>query len=172
MAQNLFKRASSKLELMTDLEKLKEQLVKLGPIPSGKAVYDYGVKFFNIIANFQDAHALDKKTLESFKTPEMVDVAKHIQNAGRQEYGWVRAQRGEPVTLHNLYLGNVYGIWTKTAAFFKEYKESDVQTIIQNQLSSFIKSHREPMIELLNKISLNEKKPNKVLAALGKGKQK
>lgn len=153
------KKATTKLGLMESMEKLKKDLQKLGPIPQGKEVYDYGVKFFNIIASFQDANAVD---FELFKetTEEAKDLAEHIKNAGRQEYGWVRAQRGEEVTLHNLYLGNVYGLWTKTAAFWKEQPGKDVQAIIQNQLSGFIKSHREPMIDLITKVLKDNKKPD------------
>ncbi len=157
--KNKIQKATKKLALMESLDKLKKDLQKLGPVPAGKDVYDYGVKFFNIIASFQDANAID---VEMFKdtTEDAEDLALHIENAGRQEYGWVRAQRGEPVTLHNLYLGNVYGLWTKTAAFWKEQPEKDIQAIIQHQLSSFIESHREPMIKLITKVLADNKKPD------------
>jgi hypothetical protein len=157
--KNKIQKATKKLALMESLDKLKKDLQKLGPIPGGKDVYDYGVKFFNIIASFQDNNAID---VELFKdTNEAAGIlAQHINNAGRQEYGWVRAQRGEPVTLHNLYLGNVYGLWTNTAAFWKEQPTKDVQEIIQRQLSGFIKSHREPMIELITKVLKENKKPD------------
>lgn len=157
--KNKFKQATDKVVLMESLDKLKKDLQKLGPIPNGKDVYDYGVKFFNIIASFQDNNTVD---IDFFKdtTEEAQILAQHINNAGRNEYGWVRAQRGEPVTLHNLYLGNVYGLWTNTAAFWKEQPEKDVQAIIQNQLSGFIKSHREPMMELISKVLKGNKKPD------------
>lgn len=160
--KNKLKKATDKLALMNSLEDLKKDLQKLGPIPSGKEIYNYGVKFFNIIASFQDNNAID---IEMFKdsTEDAETLAKHVSNAGRQEYGWVRAQRGEPVTLHNLYLGNVYGLWTKTAAFWQEQPEKDVQQIIQGQLSSFIRSHREPMIELISKVLNTNKKPDNFL---------
>lgn len=160
--KNKIQKATKKLALMESLDKLKKDLQKLGPIPNGKDVYDYGVKFFNIIASFQDDNAID---IEMFKdtTEDAKVLAKHIENVGRQEYGWCRAQRGEPVTMHNLYLGNVYGLYTKTAAFWKEQPEKDVQTIIQNQLSGFIKSHREPMIELITKVLKDNKKPNNLI---------
>ena len=140
---------------MDALDKLKKDLQKLGPAPSGLAVYDYGVKFFNIIASFQDTNAID---IEMFKdtTAEAEALAKHVSNAGRQEYGWVRAARGEPVTLHNLYLGDIYGLWTKPAIFWKENPEK----VIELHLANFIKSHREPMIELITKVLNNNKKPN------------
>ncbi len=157
--KNKFKQATDKVVLMESLDKLKKDLQKLGPIPNGKDVYDYGVKFFNIIASFQDNNTVD---IDFFKdtTEEAQILAKHINNAGRDKYGWVRARRGEPVTLDNLYLGDVYGLWTNTAAFWKERPEKDVQAIIQNQLSSFIKSHREPMMELISKVLKGNKKPD------------
>lgn len=157
--KNKLKKATTKLGLMESMEKLKKDLQKLGPIPNDKEVYNYGVKFFNIIASFQDANTIDFELFKD-KTDEAKILAQHVSNAGRNEYGWVRAQRGKEVTLHNLYLGNVYGLWTNTAAFWKEQPEKDVQVIIQNQLSSFIKSHREPMIELLTKVLNNNKKPD------------
>ncbi|MCQ2571729.1 MAG: hypothetical protein MJ165_01895 [Alphaproteobacteria bacterium] len=168
--KNKIKKATTKLALMESMEKLKKDLQKLGPIPNSKDVYDYGVKFFNIIASFQDANAVDFELFKE-KTEDAKILATHIRNAGCNEYGWVRAQRGEPVTLHNLYLGNVYGLWTKTAAFWKEMPDKDVQSIknasnidvqmiIQNQLSSFIESHREPMIDLITKILNSNKKPD------------
>lgn len=155
-------KGTKKLETMDALQKLKKDLQALGPIPSGDSVYDYGVRFFNIIASFQDKYAVET---EMFKdtSDETRTLATHIHNAGRQEYGWVRAERGQPVTLHNLYLGNIYGLFTKTAAYWREQNEKDIQLIIRGQLTNFIKSHREPMIELITKVLKDNKKPNGLL---------
>lgn len=167
----MFNKAKTKIEILQELKKMHKELKSLGPIPRGKDIYDYSVKFFNIIVSFQDKFALNKDMFpKSIKSADV--LTKHINNAGRQEYGWVRARRGETVTLHNLYLGNVYGIWTKPAAYFKESKENDVQQIIQNQLHSFISSHRDPMLELLSDI-LDNNKVNPILEkALSTSKQK
>lgn len=158
----MFKKAINKVETMNQLEQMQKELSKLGPVPNGKEVYDYAVKFFNIIVKFQDNFALNidmfPKTVKSAETLRL-----HITNAGRNEYGWVRAKRGEPVTLHNLYLGNVFGIWTNTAAFFKESSEKDVQQIIQNQIKSFVNSHREPMINLISEVLQKNNKPDNFL---------
>ena len=160
----MFEKAKTKVEILQELRKMQKELNDLGPIPRGKEVYDYAVKFFNIIVSFQDKFALNKDMFP--KTIKSADIlAKHIRNAGRQQSGWVRAQRGEKVTLHNLYLGDVYGIWTNTAAFFKESKQNDVQQIIQNQIHSFISSHREPMLGLLSDI-LNNNKMNPLAVKL------
>ena len=158
----MFKKAINKVETMNQLEQMQKELSKLGPVPSGKEIYDYAVKFFNVIVKFQDNFALNidmfPKTVKSAETLRM-----HIINAGRDEYGWVRAKRGEPVTLHNLYLGYVYGIWTGTAASFKESSDKDTQQIIQNQIKSFINSHREPMINLISEVLQKNNKPDNIL---------
>lgn len=158
----MFKKAINKVETMNQLEQMQKELSKLGPVPNGKEIYDYAVKFFNIIVKFQDNFALNvdmfPKTVKSADTLRL-----HITNAGRNEYGWVRAKRGEPVTLHNLYLGNVYGIWTGTAASFKESSDKDTQQIIQNQIKSFINSHREPMINLISEVLQKNNKPDNIL---------
>ncbi|MBR1380309.1 MAG: hypothetical protein IJ560_01850 [Alphaproteobacteria bacterium] len=164
MLKKLVTKATTKVEMMNDLIKLRSDLQKLGPCPSGTAIYDYSVKFFNLIVNFQDKHAMNP---EMFKNSvEAGHLFNHIRNAGRDQYGMVRAPRGTAVTLHNLYLGNVYGIWTETAAKFKDSTEKDVQQIIQNQLRGFINSHREPMIELIDEVKNNKTKNPLVRVAL------
>lgn len=158
----MFKKAVNKVETMNQLEQMRKDLSKLGPVPNGKEIYDYAVAFFNIIVKFQDKFALNAdmfpKTVKSTETLKL-----HITNAGRNEYGWVRAKRGEPVTLHNLYLGNVSGIWTGTAASFKETSDKDTQQIIQNQIRSFVNSHREPMINLISEVLRKNNKPDNIL---------
>ncbi len=164
MKPQMFKKAENKLTIMQNLQKLRQDLINLGEIPADIAVYDYGVRFFNIIAKFQDANMLDTKTINMFKSPEMKTITTHIERAGRDIYGWVRSERGEDVTLDNLYLGNVAGIWTFAARKFKEMpNDKYVQDNIQYQLSSFIKSHRQPMIELLAAIQNKEQAPNRFL---------
>ena len=155
-------KGTKKLETMDALQKLKKDLQALGPIPSGKEVYNYGVKFFNIIASFQDNYAVEAEMFKDTNEETRI-LVKHINNAGRDLYGIVRAKRGEPVTLHNLYLGNIYGLVTYPAAFWQDQPEKDIQQIIQGQLSGFIKSHREPMIELITKVLKDNKKPNGLL---------
>ena len=159
MLKQRLNKAVTKVQTMDALLDMQKKLQKLGPIPNGKDIYDYAIKFFNIIVEFQDKYAVDIETF-SKTTEDAEALAKHIKNSGRDEYGWVRAPRGESVTLHNLYLGNIYGIWTNTAACFKESKDSDVQKIIQMQLRGFIQSHREPMIKYISSVLGGNKKPD------------
>lgn len=155
-----FEKSTKKIQTMSALEDMRKSLQSLGPIPNDIGIYDYAVHFFNIVAMFQDKYSLQDL---SGKNPVagMDDLAAHMANAGRDKYGWVRAKKGEPVTLNNLYLGNFAGIWTAPAAEFKEKADDKyIQDNIQRQLRVFIKSHREPMIELSGKVLKNVKNPN------------
>ncbi|MDR0727187.1 MAG: hypothetical protein LBF37_03935 [Rickettsiales bacterium] len=156
----LLKKGKEKAATLTGLQELKKSLESIGDIPpyNDRKVFDYAVNFFNAIISFQDNFVLDAKNFKAV-TDEIASIKIHIKNAGRHEFGWVRAKPGEPVTLDNLYLGNVYGIWTKTA---REFQNSDVEfgdrSILKNpeskvkvrelianeQLIPFIKSHRKP----------------------------
>lgn len=155
-----FEDSKKKVELMDALQDLRSSLKALGSIPNDMRIYDYAIHFFNIIATFNDKYSVSKNTFKR-ESEKATLLAKHLGNAGRCSYGWVRSKKGEEVTLDNLYLGNVYGIWTKPARVFKDMpNDKYVQHAIQGQLYGFIESHRKPMIDLIDNILNNEEKPN------------
>ena len=158
-----FEKSTKKLQTLNALADMQQSLRTLGGIPNDMRIYDYAVHFFNIIAQFQDK-GYNLSVLNNDKNRDSISaLAKHIDSAGRDRYGWVRAPKGEPVTLDNLYLGNIAGIWTFTAAKFKGMPDDKyVQDNIQAQLRKFIKSHREPMMEMIDKITHSTKKPNNI----------
>ena len=158
-----FEKSTKKVQMLNDLDEMYTSLRMLGDIPKDMRIYDYSVHFFNIIARFQDKNP-DISILENDKNKDAVKaLAAHIKNAGRQPYGWVRAKKGEPITLDNLYLGDVAGIWTNPASKFKAATEDKyVQDNIQAQLRRFIKSHREPMIELSGKVARTANKSGNI----------
>ena len=148
----VFDKAKRKVKELDRLQKLGDALEKLGPLPSRPAgMWSYAVKYFNIITKFQDDGPI---VAEDFsKTPaEIKSVLAHIQASGRNPYGLVRAQPGEPVTLDNMYLGDTFGIWTNTAARFKASKDPDVHAVIYNQLVSVIGSHLQSLKSNISKI--------------------
>ncbi len=165
----MFRNAESKLQLMQNLGELRTNLIELGEIPYGMDIYDYSVKFFDIVAKFQDANIVSDDVRKSFKNDEFNIVMKHVANSGRNQYGWVRAERGQKVTLDNLYLGDIAGIWTFPASKFKAMPDDKyVQDNIQNQLRRFITSHRQPMIDAIAKLLGKEKTPNMFLTMFAK----
>lgn len=158
----LFKKAKLKVNTMDKLLDMKNSLIALGDAPYDSKIYDYAVKYFNIITDFQDNVVIDTNGFAKSKE-ELKLVNLHIKKSGREEYGWVRSKKGEPVTLDNLYLGNIHGLNTKTARFFKNSGDAEVQTIIQDQLKSFINSHRKPLIENISKVLGENKKPKALI---------
>lgn len=158
-----FEKAQKKLLTLNALVDMQQSLRTLGNIPNDMRIYDYAVHFFNIIAQFQDK-GYNLSALNNDKNRDNISVlAKHIDNAGRDKYGWVRAPKGKPVTLDNLYLGNIAGIWTFPAAKFKGMPDDKyVQDNVQAQLRNFIKSHREPMMDLIDKVTRDTKKPDNI----------
>ena len=149
----VFDKAKRKVKELDRLQKLASDLEKLGPIPTvPDKMYPYAIKYFNIIVKFQDAGPI---IADDFKksSKEISNVLAHIKNSGRDQYGWVRAKPGEMVTMDNLYLGDVHGLWTNPASMFRASKDPDVQQIIYNQLYTFIKSHLMPLQKDIAKIT-------------------
>lgn len=180
MFEKRIQKATSKLELQSALKQLYADLNGLGAmpyntevkevydmyigakrrlaVPKDMALYDYAIKFFNIIAKFQDSDVMKEGLLSDRKSFE--ELSMHIKNSGRNPYGWVRAERGQPVTVDNVFLGNVCGLWTKSIKTFKEVADDEwLQWVIQEyQLRIFLESHVEPMKKLLANIIMTEQK--------------
>lgn len=159
----LLKKSKQKLSAMAGMQKLRDSLDKLGTSRMDDSIWDYSLKFFNAVVEFQDAgYVLDDEQYKK-RLSELSNLKKHILKSGRNEYGWVRADNGEEVTLKNLYLGGVDGIWISTARTFKDSKDPDVKDAIRKQLVRFIDSHKGEMLKDLNKILQITKEPKALL---------
>lgn len=90
----------------------------------------------------------------------------HFRRAGRNEYGINRTKVGEEVTSENVFLGNVFGLWTKTASYWLENQQeckkmfrgdvllkdhnnpvSTWDIINEYQAGAFVKSHTRGILE-------------------------
>lgn len=140
-----------------------EALIKLFQIIS--PIYDEG-GFSTLIAK------LDKVNYGQFaKTIELLNILqKHVENAGRNPYGINRTKKGDTVNTENVYLGNVFGIWTKPASYWLEKKEEltkelrpDVSANPQNPVTTwycindycaggFLKSHTKGMLQVIDEL--------------------
>ncbi len=90
----------------------------------------------------------------------------HFINAGREPYyGWNRTNPGESVTADKVFLGNIYGLWTKTVNFWKEQKNApkgdwgysgmdhlNAYDVVSRQAKEFMASHTGPMIGIINNL--------------------
>ena len=133
------------------------------------------VKLFQVISPIQDAGGFSqeifnlKKHNRSGKFNSQIEalgvLQAHFHKAGRSEYGMNRTAKGEEVTTEKVFLGNVFGLWTKTAAYWLGEKSKlektfrpDVSKDPENpasnwylindyQCGGFVKSHTDGILE-------------------------
>lgn len=82
------------------------------------------VVYFDVVSKLEDRGLDDiiKTNKKDAKAVANIQVLQKMIKGTRQPYGWNRTKPGESVTLDNLYLGNIYGLFTKTARFWLDTK--------------------------------------------------
>jgi hypothetical protein len=132
------------------------------------------VRLFQVISPIQDAGGFSQEIFELRKRDNgkfcqeieaLAVMQKHFSNAGRSEFGINRTKKGEEVNADKVYLGDIFGIWTKTADYWLAKKEElkkdlrpDVSVNPENPIStwylindhqcgSFVKSHTDGILE-------------------------
>lgn len=133
------------------------------------------VQLFQVISPIQDAGGFSQEIFKLKKhnrNGKLNDQIKalgvlqaHFRNAGRSEFGINRTAQGEEVTTEKVFLGNVFGLWTKTAAYWLSERTNlekllrpDVSRDQKNpvtcwwmihdyQCGGFVKSHTEGILE-------------------------
>lgn len=172
LLRSIFARPFTYLKnLMPEFRQLRLSLENL---PNNEPI-DNLVHLFNIVSPWHDRSLNDlkekfslKSNAKSQKTLALIgELSLHMKNAGRCEFGINRTKSGEQVTLDDVYLGDIYGLWTKTARFWLEKKNNkkggwgfpnmenlNAYDVISNKASNFINSHRGRMIELINELEL------------------
>ncbi len=166
---------------VAELEQIVNSLLEINKNPNKvEAIVD----FFNVTSPVQDRRAFEpviaslKRRNYNSKTEETItcleQVNTHISRGGRCEFGFNRTKKGEVVTSENVFLGDVFGIWTKTAHYWLEGKNSFENQLVNGpllkngeqasvwdcinsyQCGSFIETHTKGLaekLELLKKIA-------------------
>ena len=89
-------------------------------------------ELFTIISPLQDKRGFSETILKLRKKnygqlnlviSAFENLQRHIQLAGRDSCGINRTEIGEPISLQKIFLGNVYGIWTKPASYWLQNQE-------------------------------------------------
>lgn len=158
--------------LLGSLKPLKDGLVKFRTVTDGVEAI---TEFFNVVSPIQDSDPV-AATLKAFKAANWLGkynsvierlegIQAHIRKAGREQYGWNRTGKGEMVTDERVFLGNIYGLFTKTVAFWKTTKNDEkgefggfsgmehlnCYDVVSRQATNFIKSHL-PVIDLIEEV--------------------
>ena len=66
---------------------------------------------------------LESRNFFGFNKKKIKILKSFLTNESRDEFGYNRSKPGKSVSAHDIYLGDVYGIWTKTASYFISNKE-------------------------------------------------
>ncbi len=161
----MFKKWTAKRKLKAEMPELLEFKERLDLFEKTADPVREIVNFFDYISIWQDCggveelieffrRAKDKQTLQVLKT-----LQKHIEECGRQPYGMNRTKKGQRVTQHNVYLGNVSGIWTFPVSEFITSKDKDnekdprtgltVHETIEKQARDFMCFHADSMAKLI-----------------------
>lgn len=110
------------------LEVLKKDLLALGTIPKDPAgIIRFNVKFLDVLSKFQDQGYINYQPIA--KKDEMETLNLLILKSGRQEPNskrWNHSKKGEKVTIHNVFYGDIFGLPFKPASYWlaqpKSYK--------------------------------------------------
>lgn len=159
-------------------DKLQKQMKEISAMPNKVEAI---VRLFQVISPLQDAGGFsDVITKLKKKNYGQIDkeilalesLQSHFRSAGRNIFGYNRTKPGEEVTAQSVYLGDVFGLFTKTAAYWlskqeelkKVYRQdiskdpsnpvTDWYCINDYQAGPFVKHHAEGImqsIELIKK---------------------
>lgn len=171
----MFENSMRRVQMLNALMDLKKELEQLGPVPTGRAIYDYVPKYYlktsTFIKKYGFAQTIDKidfkKNNESFE--ELKNIFKEADDVAPV------IVIGSP----NLTLINIKGVyfdrkkWADTFDLqeLMEIKDPEVQKQIQNNLTQKIKENKNQIFKHIDLILNNNKKPDGLLfRTFGKAK--
>lgn len=141
---------------MTDLPVLKKNLEKVKEMTDP---FDQLLYFFQSVSPWQDRF-MDRCRSTAYRDPESLSSLEvlflHLYRSGRG--GMNRTKPGEIITPDDIWLGNIYGLFTKNMRHWDQYRFSDAKQdqdsfqITQNQARDFVGSHLTPLIDLIDQI--------------------
>ena len=116
----MFKARKARKAEMERISKFREDLANMGECPyKDEQIFNYSLEFFKLVASFQDEGLLQYSKCQQ----EQKLFNGLLKAVGRDEFGTNRTQPGEDVTLDSIYLGNIFGLVTRTARVWKSDKE-------------------------------------------------
>lgn len=138
-------------EIQPQLQELEKEMTMIAAMSNKVEAI---IKLFQVISALQDASGF-KKTVDKlngskkyFPQLEAVMILQtHIEKAGRCPYGMNRTHKGEEVTADNVFLGDIDGLWTKTASFWLARERDGAWGCISCQAGNFVKSHVDGILK-------------------------
>lgn len=90
------------------------------------------VRYFQVITPIQDGEGFRQEisTLckyDAIKSEQQIEallvLQRHFSSAERSDYGIIRTEKGEEISASNVYIGNIFGFWEDTAAYWLDRME-------------------------------------------------
>lgn len=159
-----FNTFSTKKEIAMLLAKLEPMLESLRNMSGRTDGLNLIVDFFNATSFAYDTNQIPElitrfsgvnkkgrhdKTIESLRS-----LNEHIKNSGRNMCGLNRTQTGASVSEEDVFLGDVYGLFTHPVAFWKKHKDEkkggwgfsgmehlNAYDVVEKQALQFVNSH-------------------------------
>jgi len=125
-------------------------------------VHDRGID--DLVSAFKDANYNGRynDVLEKLEI-----LQRHLVSAGRAQYGWNRTKPGQTVTEENVFLGNIYGLFTHPVRFWKRTKDEkkgnwgypnmeslNSYDVVSIQARDFVRNHADGMIPIIDYLAL------------------
>lgn len=173
---------SSLKALIAELPSFKRRLLEIEEY-SGSDPLTALVDFFNAVSPWGDRKIdgifrglkdLNHSAYAHLLVP-LETLIQHLDNAGRNQYGWNRTNVGELATEDNVFLGGIWGYWTFTVRKWKSWKNEPKGThgwadsqayfktrngydVMCDTAQEFITSHTQPMVKLIDELTVGTSK--------------
>jgi len=125
--------------IQPELQSLEEEIKKIDAMDNKIEAI---VRLFQIISPIQDAGGFSqeisilekRKKVKSSQIKALKALQKYFCTSGRAIFGMNRTAVGEKVTAEKVFLGNVFGIFTKSAAYWLS-KKSELEKTLRYDIS-------------------------------------
>lgn len=157
--------------VMPELIQLRDQLRRLAQSSDS---LDTIVRFFDIVSRWHDRGLQDvvdafEKRNKGGRHDAIIEklgtLSAHFHMAGRDLFGWNRTRLGQTVTQADVFLGNIWGLFTKPAYFWMQQKDApkggwgfegmdhlNPYDVVSDQARQFMASHIAPMVKIIGEL--------------------
>lgn len=134
------------------------------------------VEYFDLASYWEDKDLEKLLKLLNFRkngenAAELVKDFNDLISSSRQPFGWNRTKTGEKVTQDKVYLGNIWGLFTKPVSYWLQVKDAPkggwgwqnstkkwdelnaYDVILQDQVRPFLNGHLRTLIQLSDQIA-------------------
>lgn len=138
------------------------------------------VQFFRVVSPWHDRSdeigkiILELQAVDYGQHSELIEklstFREHLRNAGRDKYGMNRTKQGEAINDENVFLGNVWGLWTRNVWHWKAEKNApkggwgfpnmehlNAYDVVSKQAADFMRSHTGPICNIIEWLETNAK---------------